>query len=60
MCKLGTKDQWIGVKNKPDLLRELCNNRDFTLEEVVYAGCDINELECLKIVALGFYSAVGK
>lgn len=49
---LGVQHVYINAKNKIDLLDDVLKKLNCTLEEVVYTGDDIPDLDCLKIVGL--------
>ncbi|WP_447641786.1 MULTISPECIES: KdsC family phosphatase [Chitinophagaceae] len=47
---LGAQHVYINVQNKIDLLADVLQQLNCTLEEVVYTGDDIPDLDCLRIV----------
>ncbi len=49
---LGVQHVYINAKNKIELLNKVLLELNCTLDEVVYTGDDIPDLECLKIVGL--------
>ena len=57
--KMGIDYVYLGIKNKLKTLRLLANNLDINLEEVLYIGDDINDLEAIKAVGLGCCVADG-
>lgn len=47
-------DHYIpGCKDKAAAIREICTERGISLDEVVYIGDDLNDLEAIKMVGLG-------
>lgn len=42
--KLGIAHTFIGVEDKLDALKQLCEGLDISLQEVAYAGDDVNDL----------------
>lgn len=50
--KIGVDEVVIGVENKVDIVRRLCQKYGITMEEVAYIGDDLNDLELLKNVGL--------
>lgn len=42
--------QGVGLKDKAEVLSKLCAERGIPLDEVVFAGNDINDIPCFKIV----------
>jgi len=53
--KLGIKHCYLGVKNKKEVLHNLCARLNISFKETAYIGDDLNDLECLK--AAGFSAA---
>lgn len=43
---------YIGIKNKLNIVKELCNKLSISLSDVAYIGDDLNDIEVLK--AVGF------
>lgn len=50
--KLKIAHLFLGVKNKVDVVTDLCNSLSITLEDVAYIGDDINDFNLLKKVGL--------
>lgn len=48
--KLGIKHCFIGIENKLDVLNNLCDRLNISLEEVAYVGDDINDIPILQSV----------
>lgn len=46
----------MGVKNKLDVVKKICKDRNISLDEVAYVGDDINDLNLLNVV--GFSASV--
>ena len=42
-----------GCIDKVSVIKRICNERDIALENVVYIGDDINDLEAIKLVGYG-------
>lgn len=42
-----------GIKNKVDTIRDLCREYDILLENVVYVGDDLNDLDAIRLVGFG-------
>ena len=42
----------LGVKNKMDMVKKICVENNYSLEQIAYFGDDINDLEVLKSVGL--------
>lgn len=51
--KLKVNELFMGVKDKMKVIEELCLKYNITLEEIVYVGDDINDLEVIKNVGFG-------
>lgn len=41
---------YMGVKNKVDVAKNLCENLGITLQDIAYIGDDLNDIELLKLV----------
>lgn len=50
--ELGIKEVYQGIKNKLELLREICNNKDISFSQIAYIGDDLNDFEVMKLVAI--------
>lgn len=50
--KLGLDILEVGCKDKAEVIKKLCEKYQINLDEVVYIGDDINDLEALKLVGL--------
>lgn len=48
--KLGIEHCFLGVKDKLQLTRDLCNQLQLSLQEVAYIGDDLNDLKLLREV----------
>lgn len=48
--ELGIKYIYQGVESKVDALEEILNNLEFNLDETIYIGDDINDIEVMKRV----------
>ncbi|BCJ92946.1 acylneuraminate cytidylyltransferase [Anaerocolumna cellulosilytica] len=46
--KLNINELYMGINNKMDIVDSLCKKYNIELEEIVYIGDDINDLECIK------------
>ncbi|MEO6868010.1 MAG: HAD hydrolase family protein [Ginsengibacter sp.] len=51
--KLGVNDVFMNVKNKEEYIKDLCNERNIPLNEVLYMGDDIPDYFCMKIAGVG-------
>ncbi|WP_277934975.1 KdsC family phosphatase [Parablautia intestinalis] len=51
--ELGIELIYQGISNKLCLLEKIINEQNCTLDEVVYIGDDLNDLECIKKAGLG-------
>lgn len=54
--KLGIEDIYLGVKDKPEIVKEICKKHNVKLEELAYIGDDINDLVAMKMI--GFKCSV--
>ncbi len=50
--KLGICDLHLGIKNKADVLKQICKRKNLLPEEIAYIGDDINDAEVLRSVGL--------
>lgn len=57
--KLNIKEVFQGVKDKKEVIINLCKKYNIDKEEVAYIGDDINDLEVIKFVGLGAAVADG-
>ncbi len=47
--KLQIKHVYIGIKNKMETLKSICENLSVTFDEIAYIGDDVNDLEVLSV-----------
>ena len=52
--KLKMDEVHCGISDKISVVKEICRNYNCTLENVAYVGDDINDVEVLKSVGMGF------
>jgi len=52
--KLGVDEVLLGVKDKAAIIFELCEKYGFGKKNIAYIGDDLNDIEVLRIVGLGF------
>lgn len=52
--KLKIDELHCGVKNKLQVVNDICQKYGCTLENVAYVGDDINDLDTIKAVGMGF------
>ena len=57
--KMNVEKLYDGIQKKEDLVTNICNSYDVTLQELAYIGDDINDLELLKKVGLSATPADG-
>lgn len=50
--KLGVEILFMGVKNKLNVIEQLCLERNISLSEVAYIGDDINDIQILEKVGI--------
>lgn len=50
--KLGITELHLGVKNKPEVFREICERLSLSAHEVAYIGDDYNDLEIMELAGL--------
>lgn len=50
--KLNLTEIHLGIKDKPKLIKEMCERLELSLEEIAYIGDDTNDIEVMKIVGL--------
>ena len=53
-AKLKMSEVHCGIDNKLAVVQEICKKYDCTLENVAFVGDDINDVEVLKAVGMGF------
>ena len=46
-----------GIDNKAEVLKQLVEKYNISLEEVAYMGDDVNDLECIKLAGVGICPA---
>ncbi len=51
--KIKADEVFLGVKNKLEIVKNLCKKYDVSLNQVAYIGDDINDLEVIRSVGLG-------
>ena len=57
--KLNIKEVFQGVKDKKEIIINLCKKYNIDREEIAYIGDDINDLDVIKFVGLGATVADG-
>ena len=57
--KLKLTEVHCGIKDKLDVVKKICDKYQCALENVAYVGDDINDMEVLRAVGLGFSVANG-
>jgi len=57
--KMNVEKLYDGIQKKEDLVTNICNSYDVTLQELAYIGDDVNDLELLKKVGLSATPADG-
>lgn len=50
--KLKIEHVFLGIKNKVQIAKKLCQNLGITIDQVAYIGDDINDMKLLQIVGL--------
>ena len=53
MNYLGVNDVFSSVENKLETLNSYCSSKNITLENVLYMGDDIPDIDCIKSVSIG-------
>jgi len=53
MNYLGVNDVFSSVENKLDTLNSYCESKNISLENVLYMGDDMPDLDCIKAVNIG-------
>tara|TARA_B000000475_G_C15996349_1_gene447041 strand:- start:9 stop:479 length:471 start_codon:yes stop_codon:yes gene_type:complete len=48
--KLNISNVHIGIKNKIEIIKKICLEKDISLNEVAYIGDDLNDIDVLKVV----------
>lgn len=48
------KEVHQGIKNKIEVLKDILERNNLTLDEILYVGDDVNDAECLKFVETKF------
>ena len=55
--KLEVDEIVLGVQNKIEIIQQLCNKYNLTLEEVAFIGDDVNDIDALKLAGLAICPA---
>jgi len=50
--KLGIEELHLGIKNKADILKQICKKRNLSPEEIAYIGDDTNDIDIIKLVGM--------
>jgi len=50
--KLGIKELHLGIKDKPNLLKQILKEKNLKTENVAFIGDDVNDVELIKVVGL--------
>ena len=53
MNYLGVNDVFSSVENKLETLNSYCSSKNITLENVLYMGDDMPDIDCMKSVSIG-------
>jgi len=53
MNHLGVSDIFSSIENKLDTLNSYCSTKNITLENVLYMGDDMPDIDCIKSVGIG-------
>jgi len=53
MNYLGVKDVFSSVDNKLNTLKEYCSSKNISLDNVLYMGDDIPDIDCIQAVSVG-------
>ena len=53
MNYLGVSDIFSSVENKLETLNSYCSSKNITLENVLYMGDDMPDIDCIKSVSIG-------
>ena len=53
MNYLGVNDVFSSVENKLEALNSYCSSKNITLENVLYMGDDMPDIDCIKSVSIG-------
>ena len=53
MNYLGVNDVFSSVENKLEALNSYCSSKNITLENVLYMGDDMPDIDCMKSVSIG-------
>ena len=53
MNYLGVNDVFSSVENKLETLNSYCSSKNITLENVLYMGDDMPDIDCIKSVSIG-------
>lgn len=51
--KLKVDELHMGIRNKLQTLREICDRRNLSLDRILYIGDDINDMETIRAVGVG-------